>query len=510
MININKAKEKFIEYVKDYEIDNPRILLKREHSFRVSEICRMIAEENNENPDLAELIGMLHDIGRFEQLKIYDTFDDSISIDHANFGVEVLKKDDFIKEFVDDEEYIQTVYIAIENHNKLYIDDRVVGLNLEQSRIVRDADKIDILNILSFETFDTLYKEENIVDEEISDKVYNGLLNYEYMPNNVRVTNLDKYLFSLSYVFDIHYAISFKILKEHNYINRILDRLTGSSINNEKIEEIRKSINKYVDNKIEESEKHKNIVLDFNVINEEFEKLLEKYSDLNAKILLKKKHSYRVEKYARRIARNENLDENLSDLIGLLHDIGRFEQIRRFNTYIDRYSIDHATEGVNMLKKDNYISKYIKNEKYYNIIFDAIENHNKFIIPNDIIGDSYTYSKLIRDADKIDIMDYQSFEDPKFLYDLGNINISKISDEGYKAFIEQKQLGYARIKTPADGFLNNISFIYDIYFKESFKCIKENDSINKLIDLLDKNLCDPRFEEIRKIANDYIDFRINE
>ena len=107
-------------------------------------------------------------------------------------------------------------------------------------------------------------------------------------------------------------------------------------------------------------------------------------------------------------------------------------------------------------------------------------------------------------------MDYQSFEDPNLVYDLGNINISKISDEGYKTFMEQKQLGHTRIKTPADGFLNTISFIFDIYYKESFKCIKENDSVNKLIDLLDKNICDPRFEEIREVANKYIDFRINE
>ena len=509
MINIKKAKEKFIEYVKDYEIANPRILLKREHSIRVSELARTIAEDINENPDLAELIGLLHDIGRFEQLKQYDTMDDSVSIDHASFGVEVLKKDGFIKEFVNVDEHIQTILLAIENHNKFNIDELIVGENLEQARIIRDADKIDILNILTFESFDTLYKKESIIEEEISDAVYNGLLNHEYMPLSVRVTNIDKYLFTLAFIYDLNYSISFEILKEHNYINRLLDRLLGS-YNDEKIENIRKVTNEYIDNKIKENQKHKNIVLDFNVINEEFNNLISKYSDFDAKILLKKKHSFRVERYARRIAHKEGLDENLSDLIGLLHDIGRFEQLRRFNTFIDRYSIDHATEGVNMLLKDNYISKYIKNKNYHKIILDAIENHNKFKIADDIVGESFTYSKLIRDADKVDILDYYKFEDPQFVFNLKEVNASKISDEAYNAFKEQKQIGSGRIKTAADGFLNTISFIFDMYFKETYRCVKENNSVNDLIDLLDKEKMDPRFEEIRNIANKYIDFRINE
>ena len=73
MIDINKAKSEFMEYVKNYDQDNPRIVLKISHSFRVMEQSKKIAESINldeEQIELATLIGLLHDIARFEQMKV--------------------------------------------------------------------------------------------------------------------------------------------------------------------------------------------------------------------------------------------------------------------------------------------------------------------------------------------------------------------------------------------------------------------------------------------------------
>ena len=49
---------------------------------------------------LAELIGLLHDIGRFEQIKNYHTFLDKESIDHAEYGNKILFEDDLIRNFI--------------------------------------------------------------------------------------------------------------------------------------------------------------------------------------------------------------------------------------------------------------------------------------------------------------------------------------------------------------------------------------------------------------------------
>ena len=89
MIDIKKAKQVLNEYIKKYDDTNPKIRLKKEHILRVTDNAKKLAEKlklSQEDIDLAELIGLLHDIGRFEQIKRFDTFKDRQSIDQAVQG----------------------------------------------------------------------------------------------------------------------------------------------------------------------------------------------------------------------------------------------------------------------------------------------------------------------------------------------------------------------------------------------------------------------------------------
>ena len=120
-----------------------------------------------------------------------------------------------------------------------------------------------------------------------------------------------------------------------------------------------------------------------NLINaeKEFEKYVEKYDSKNPKIDRKIKHSYRVIDVAEDIAKSLKLTEEditLAKLIALLHDIGRFEQIRIYNTFSDKDSIDHADFGVKVLFEDNLIRNFIKEDRFDNIIYKSIKNHNKY------------------------------------------------------------------------------------------------------------------------------------
>ena len=75
MINIENAKKVFREYIKNYDLNYGKIALKVAHILRVSSISKRIAialNLNEEDINLAELIGLLHDIGRFEQIKQYN------------------------------------------------------------------------------------------------------------------------------------------------------------------------------------------------------------------------------------------------------------------------------------------------------------------------------------------------------------------------------------------------------------------------------------------------------
>ena len=168
MIDFEEAEKQFKQYVSSYDMKNENIKLKLEHSFRVEQESYNIAQSLNlseEQKELAKLIGLLHDIGRFEQVTIYNTFKDSVSIDHAEFGVEQLIKNNFIRRFISTSKYDKIIFEAIRNHNKYSIDSNLNEEEMLQAKIIRDADKLDIMNLLQYKPFQLLYKKADISDE---------------------------------------------------------------------------------------------------------------------------------------------------------------------------------------------------------------------------------------------------------------------------------------------------------------------------------------------------------
>ena len=93
MINLENARKEFLEYTKQYDNQVPAIQRKIEHSLRTMDVMKDLAENlklSEENVKLASLIGLLHDIGRFEQWKRFETYVDLVSIDHGDMGVYIL------------------------------------------------------------------------------------------------------------------------------------------------------------------------------------------------------------------------------------------------------------------------------------------------------------------------------------------------------------------------------------------------------------------------------------
>ena len=86
-INMENAKEEFIKYTENYDLTDENLDGKQKHSLRVMQISEEIARDlklNQEEIKLAALIGLLHDIARFEQYTKYKTFRDLDSIDHGD------------------------------------------------------------------------------------------------------------------------------------------------------------------------------------------------------------------------------------------------------------------------------------------------------------------------------------------------------------------------------------------------------------------------------------------
>ena len=250
MIDIKKSKDEFMKYTNNYDIENENIDRKIYHSLRVMEISKKIATNMglvNEQIELATLIGLLHDIGRFEQFKIYQTYSDLESIDHGDLGADILKQNNFIRNFIKEAKYDEIILKSVQNHNKYKIAD---DLNKEEKlfcKIVRDADKIDIL----YEAIEIFWKKgrEEIQNDLISDKVYNEFLNKKLIKKdkNMKKNGIDKLVLMLAFVFDINFHESLEILKKEDYLNKILNNFDFKRQDTkEKIENIRNVLNLYL------------------------------------------------------------------------------------------------------------------------------------------------------------------------------------------------------------------------------------------------------------------------
>lgn len=104
VINRKNVINTFAEYVRNYDPSDEKIKLKIDHTYRVAGLCQRIAESlglSEPDVDIAWLLGMLHDIGRFEQIRRFGTFNDVQSVDHAEFGADLLFKEGLIRKFAE-------------------------------------------------------------------------------------------------------------------------------------------------------------------------------------------------------------------------------------------------------------------------------------------------------------------------------------------------------------------------------------------------------------------------
>lgn len=251
-IDLKHAKDEFLNYTKNYDLSNENIKRKQDHSLRVMQISENIARSlklNEEEVTLAMLIGLLHDIARFEQYTQYQTFKDSISFDHGDYALKILEKD--IRKYIDTNKFDEIIKKAIKNHNKLYIEE---GLNEKEelfAKIIRDADKLDIY----FESSELFWRglEKEVEESKISDEVFQAINNNSQVIRTKEkdFTKLDLVITNIAFVFDINFDISFEILYKKDYINKIMDRYNIKNKNTkEMFEEIRKVANNFIKQQI--------------------------------------------------------------------------------------------------------------------------------------------------------------------------------------------------------------------------------------------------------------------
>lgn len=233
MISMEHARRAFIEFLKPFNCQDPKIALKIRHTYAVIKASEYLADFlhlEGEEKDLALLIGLLHDIGRFEQLTLFDSYDDNL-MSHADCGLKVLFTDDRIRDFVDTDEYDEIIYHAIKNHSLFAIDPALSGRALLHARIIRDADKLDNFRVKTEDPVSAMLdiSAEELGSIDVSDHILAEFLAHHQIKKEDRHTKMDMWVSFIAFIFDFNFPASHQYVLEHHYIEGNVDRIPYSN-----------------------------------------------------------------------------------------------------------------------------------------------------------------------------------------------------------------------------------------------------------------------------------------
>jgi hypothetical protein len=238
-IKLKEVKKWFTDYVHTFKFVDQSIQqnidLKEGHTNRVCKEILNIGTQLGLNDDelrLAEIIALLHDTGRFEQISRYQTFMDSKSVDHAELGVKILKHFEVLNPLNDTLK--ELIFCSIRNHSRPSLPDDENEACMFFSGLIRDADKLDILNVVTEYYHGNGGGENgalvlNLPDTPgISQEVYRNLMNRSIVNIN-DIKNLNDFkLLQAGWVFDINFQPTRDIIRKRRYIEMIREALPES------------------------------------------------------------------------------------------------------------------------------------------------------------------------------------------------------------------------------------------------------------------------------------------
>ena len=248
-IDRKKIEEAFAEYTARYDVQDPKVDLKIRHTYRVAALCEEIARSqkcSDREIDFAWLSGMLHDVGRFEQLRKYGTFMDAKSVDHAGLSADLIfgnAEGDFYTELPESENDIyyphslrSYVEECLSSRECMWIEQVVRwhsayelpdGFSEEEtffSNVLRDADKIDILKVNMETPLEQIYNvsTEELKNSEVTPEVMKAFGEKRTILRSLKKTPVDHVVGHIALVFGLVFPESVQIVKEQGYLEKML------------------------------------------------------------------------------------------------------------------------------------------------------------------------------------------------------------------------------------------------------------------------------------------------
>ncbi|MCF0132110.1 MAG: HD domain-containing protein [Pseudobutyrivibrio sp.] len=260
----HNTKVRFAEYTRHYDMSQPKIALKAAHTYRVADFCQQIARSiglSEEEVLVAWMTGMLHDISRFEQVRRFDTFYDSLSVNHAMLSCEILwgtssmphdlicteegfPEKGIIREFIEETKYDNIIRAAIWEHNTYRISEGLDEKTVMFCNILRDADKVDIFRVNTETPLNEIHNVpiEEFYNSEVTDEVMDSFMEHHCVLSSLKKTAIDNVVGYASLYWELVYEKSKELAMEQGYLNKLCNIKTNNEKARACFETVRKEL----------------------------------------------------------------------------------------------------------------------------------------------------------------------------------------------------------------------------------------------------------------------------
>ncbi len=250
-IDRQRAIKAFQEYTSHYDVADEKVKLKIDHKYRVCGLCQQIAVQSGfdkEETQLAWLAGLLHDVGRFEQLRWYGTFIDAQSIDHAEFGADILFREGKIRDYIEDASEDELLEKAVRCHSAYRVPMQYTAREKRFADLLRDADKIDILKVNIIVPLEEIYNVTtyDLKHCQVTEEVMQAFFEEHAILRNLKKTPVDNVVGHISLVYELVYPISCKLVSEQGYLDKLMQFQSELPETNAQFAKIREKMTAYM------------------------------------------------------------------------------------------------------------------------------------------------------------------------------------------------------------------------------------------------------------------------
>jgi hypothetical protein len=182
---------------------------------------------------------------------------------------------------------------------------------------------------------------------------------------------------------------------------------------------------------------------------------------------------------------------HLAGAVALLHDVGRFPQYRRWRTFRDSISDNHARLAVEVIREQNLLDGLPLEERL--LIEESVRFHNLLSVPVNLKSPTDLFVRLIRDADKLDI--WRVFLDCFSMPEherasaalLGLPDCDEVTTACITALANRQIVRLDTVACVNDFKLLLMSWAFDLNFGTSYQLLQRNDYLGALAAELPKS-----------------------